>query len=159
MGHDMIPWKIYSSGSKFRVEPGPGLSTIYLPDDNKAYNLFSNGATCVVMRTDQVTMMPSPFQLLSGTKVERTAAGTEVVEGHTCKVEKVLVTTSDGRTIRSKVWEAEDLKGVPVKIESYTERGVMAAIYRDIVLGTPDPALFKPPGKCTPYEKIGQRAP
>jgi hypothetical protein len=84
--------------------------------------------------------------------------GTETVDGHTCKVENVVVTRADGKTIESKVWEAEDLKGVPVKIESHIEGGTLTAIYRDIVLGTPDKALFAPPEKCIPYEKMYQVA-
>jgi hypothetical protein len=89
--------------------------------------------------------------------VERTPAGKEVVEGHSCKVENVVVTRPDGKIIHAKVWEAEDLKGVPVKIEAQmTEEAKFSALYRDIVLATPDKALFTPPDKCTPYEKMGQ---
>ncbi len=107
------------------------------------------------MRPDQAKMLPSPLELLQGTKVKRTPAGTETVEGHSCKVENVVVTRADGKTIESKVWEADDLKGVPVKIESQTEHGKFIAVYRDIVLGTLDKALFTPPDKCTTLRKDG----
>jgi hypothetical protein len=78
------------------------------------------------------------------------------MEGHSCKVENVVVTREDGQTIELKVWEAEDLKGVPVKIESQLGSKKITAVYRDIVLGTPDKTLFIPPDKCTPFEKMGQ---
>ena len=105
-------------------------------------------------------MAPSPLELLFGTKVMRTPAGTEVVEGHTCKVEKVVVTRADGATVEAKVWEAEDLKGVPVKIESRRGEGPkFDAVFHDVVLGTPDKALVTPPDKCTPFEKMWQVAP
>lgn len=153
------PMKIYRSGSNIRVERNAAWSTLYVPATGKIYNLttYPDGShQCVVMRPDQARMMPSPLELLNGTKVKRTPAGTEVVEGHTCKVENVVVTRADGKTVESKVWEAEDLKGVPVKIESQLPPRTVTAVYRDIVLGTPDKTLFTPPDKCTPFEKMGQ---
>lgn len=154
--------KVYRSGSRVRVEPSPTLTTLYVPGKNRVYNLYvfpgDNGHQCVVMRPEQSTMLPSPLELLNGAHVKRTPAGTDVVEGHTCKVENVVVTRADGKTIESKVWEANDLKGIPVKIESQTAHGKVTAVYRDIVLGTPDAALFAIPDKCTPIEQMGQVA-
>jgi hypothetical protein len=56
------------------------------------------------------------------------------------------------------VWLADDLKGVPVKIESPDTGMRMSAVYRDIVLGTPDRALFTPPIRCIPSNTMGQIA-
>jgi hypothetical protein len=155
-----IPMKVYRSGSSVRVEKTAALATLYVPASSKVYSLtvYPDGRrSCVVMTPEQATMPPSPLELLNGTKVKRTPTGTEIVEGHTCKVESVFVTRPDGKTIESKVWEAEDLKGVPVKIESKLPEGnKLTAVYRDIVLGTPDKALVTPPDKCTPFEKMGQ---
>jgi hypothetical protein len=157
-----ISMKVYRSGSSVRVERTAALATLYVPARGKVYNLtvYPDGRrSCVMMTPDQVTMLPSPLELLNGTKVKRTPVGTEVVEGHTCKVESVLVTRPEGKTIESKVWEAEDLKGVPVKIESVLPEGSkLTAIYRDIVIRTSDKALFTPPDRCTPFEKMGQVA-
>jgi hypothetical protein len=157
-----MPMKVYRSGSTVRVDRTAALATLYVPANSKIYNLtvYPDGRRhCVAMTPDQAKMLPSPLELLNGTKVKRTPAGTEVVEGHTCKVEIVLVTRPSGKTIESKVWEAEDLKGVPVKIESnLPDDGKLTALYRDIVFGTPDKGLMTPPDKCTPFEKMGQVA-
>jgi hypothetical protein len=157
-----ISMKVYRSGSSVRVERTAVLATLYVPTNSKVYNLtvYPDGRRrCVAMTPDQAKMLPSPLELLYGTKVKRTPAGTELIDGHTCKVESVVVTRPEGKTIESKVWEAEDLKGVPVKIESKLPGGgKLTAIYRDIVLGTPDKALVTPPDKCTPFEKMGQVA-
>ncbi len=155
---NMAPGKVYQSGPNFRAEQAPGLVVIYLAASNKVYNVFSRG-NCIEVPPEKATRVPVPLQLLTGTKVKRTPAGTEVVDGHRCKVENVVVTTADGKIRQSKVWEAEDLKGAPVRIESQTENGRVVATYRDIVLGTPDPALFKPPSKCVPEDKMYQVAP
>jgi hypothetical protein len=154
-----ISMKVYRSGSSVRVERSTAIATLYATATNKVYSLttYPDGShQCVVMTPDQAKMVPSPLELLYGTKVRRTPAGTELVEGHKCKVEIAQVTRSDGKIIESKVWEAEDLSGVPVKIESQLPEAKVTAFYRNIILGTPDKALFTPPDKCTPYEKMGQ---
>jgi hypothetical protein len=153
------PAKVYWSGTSLRVDITPALANLYLSAMGKIYKLVvypDKTQGCIVMRTDQAKMVPHPLEFLQGAKVKRTPVGTETVEGHSCKVENVVVTRADGKTIESKVWEADDLNGVPVKIEAKTELGKFMAVYRDIVLATQDKALFIPPDKCTPYEKMGQ---
>ncbi len=151
--------KVYRSGPNVRMDRSAAWSTLYLNSSHKIYNLTSypdGSHQCVVLRPDQVKMLPSPLELLNGIKVKRTPAGTEVVEGHTCKVETVVVARVTGETIESKVWEAEDLKGIPVKVESQLPGSKLTALYHDIVIGSPDKALFVVPDKCTPFEKMGQ---
>jgi hypothetical protein len=153
---NLPPGKIYQSGSNVHAEPAPGLVTIYQSTNNKAYNLYARGY-CIEMPAEKA-LTPNPLQLLFGTKVERTPIGNAVVDGHSCKVEKVVVTGADGKTTESKVWEAEDLQGIPVKIQSQTEHGPLLAVYNDIVLAKSDPALFALPNKCIPIEKMGEVA-
>jgi hypothetical protein len=155
----IMAMKVYLSGDSVRVDRSAALSTVYMPSKSKVYNLTTypdHSHQCVVMKPEEAKMLPSPLELLHGSNVKRTAAGTEVVEGHPCTVEKVVVTRPDGNTVESKVWEAQDLKGVPVKIESHIGEVTLSAFYHDISLGRPDHALFTIPEKCTPLEKMGQ---
>jgi len=154
-----VAWKVYRSGLNFRVEPAPGTALIYLTASKTVYRVMFNGTQCIETKGIQTQMMISPLQLMSGVKVQRRSAGTEVVEGHACKVEDVAVTAVDGKTTRFKVWEATDLKEIPVKIELHSDRGESTTTYRDIAEGTPDAALFKPPKNCKPFEKTYQIAP
>jgi len=150
--------KIYHAGSKFRVEPTPGFATIYLPAANRIYRIFSTdqpNSICLSEEMDKAATLRSPIQDLSGVKVERTDAGTEVVDGHSCKVWSVTVTAADGAAGRGRVWEAQDLDGFPIKVEWRTGQR-LTAVYREIVLATPDAALFEPPAHCIPIEKAGQ---
>ena len=48
--------------------------------------------------------------------MERSSAGTDTVDGHPCKVENLTVTQQNGQPTKMKVWEAQDLKGFPIKI-------------------------------------------
>jgi hypothetical protein len=151
--------KVYRSGSSVRIERSAALSTLYVPASSKVYNLttYPDGShQCVAMKPEQAKMVPSPLELLNGTNVKKTASGTEVIDGHSCKVETVVVTRPDGTTIESKIWTADDLKGAPLKIESKLPHETLTASYSDVVIGTPDKALFTPPDKCTPFEKMGQ---
>jgi hypothetical protein len=154
-----ISMKVYHSVDRVRVERSAALSTLYMPSKSKVYNLTTypdHSRQCVMMKPEQAKILPSPLELLQGSDLKRTAAGTEVVDGHPCKVENVVVTRPDGKTIESKVWEAQDLQGIPVKIESHIGDFTLSAVYRDISMETPDQNLFTIPEKCTPFEKMGQ---
>lgn len=153
--------KVYRSGSSVRLERTATFSTLYVPANTKIYNLTiypDNSRQCVSLKPEQAKMLPTPLELIQGRIVKRTLVGSEVVEGHTSKVEDVEVVGLDGKTVKSRVWEAEDLQGIPVKIESHVGDVVLRALYRDIVIGAPDTALFAVPARCTPFEKMGQVA-
>lgn len=153
--------KVFLTAQSVRVDRTATISTLYATDSAKVYNLTTypdDSHQCVSMKPEQAKMLPSPLELIQGKIVKRVAAGSEVVEGHPTKIEEVTVVGIDGKTIQSKVWEAEDLKGIPVKIESHVGEVTLRAIFRDIVIGTPQKSLFEVPSKCTPYEKMWQVA-
>jgi hypothetical protein len=110
------------------------------------------------MKPEQAKMLPSPLELLQGRDLKRTPAGTETIEGHLCRVEHAVVTRPDGSKIESQVWEAQDLEGIPIRIESHIGDITLSATYRDIQIGSSDQALFSMPSKCTPFEKMGEIA-
>jgi hypothetical protein len=156
-----LTMKVYRAGSSVRVERSAAISTLYVPTSSKVYNLTTypdKSHQCVSMNPEQAKMIPSPLELIQGRIVKRVAAGSEMVEGHTTKIEDVSVIEPDGKTVESRVWEAEDLHGVPVKIESHVDQVTLRAVYRDVVVGSPDEKLFSVPDRCTPFEKMGQVA-
>jgi len=93
-----------------------------------------------------------PFAFFSrDDKFERTPAGEAVVDGHHCHVESVVRTAPTGGEMHVRFWEADDLKGFPVKIEVDGPGGrVVTITYKDVKLGPPDPALFAHPKNCIP---------
>jgi hypothetical protein len=154
-----IASKIYHSGLNFRSEPAPGVATLYMPARDTVYSLMFNGTQCIETKGMRMQPVSSPLQLLSGVKLTRAAGGTEIVEGHTCKVENIAVTKADGTTYQLKLWGATDLKGIPVRVDLLSNGSVVTTTYQDIKLQTPDPALFQPPKNCKPFEKTYQIAP
>lgn len=153
--------KVYRSGSSVRLERSASISTLYATESSTVYNLTTypdNSHQCVSMKPEQARMLPSPLELIQGKLVKRVPSGSEVVEGHATKIENVTVMDPAGELIESKVWEADDLQGIPVKIESQIEGVTLRAIYRDIAIGAPDKVLFEVPNQCTPFERMGQVA-
>jgi hypothetical protein len=159
-GPKHLVMKVYFSGSIVRVEQSPTHANLFVTATGKVYRLTTypdNGKSCVVMRRDQERFMTSPLERLQGVRVDRTPAGTDVVDGHECKVEDVVVTRADGKVMKSKVWEADDFNGVPIKIISEVNSDTkIGALYGDIKFEKVDQALLTPPDRCTPIEKEGQ---
>ncbi len=156
-----LTMKVYRSGSSVRVERSGAIATLYVPASSKVYNLTvypDNSRQCVAMNSKQAKMLPSPLELILGRLVKRTLVGSEVVDGLDSKIEDVTVVEPDGKTVESRVWEAKDLKGIPVKIESHLDGATLRATYRDIVIGAPDEALFRVPDRCIPFDKMGEVA-
>lgn len=153
--------KVYRSGSSVRVERTGSMSTLYAPASSKVYNFTTypdQSHQCVSMNPAQAKMLPSPLELIQGKIVKRAAAGSEVIDGHPTRIETVAVVQPDGKTIESRIWAANDLQGIPVKIESYVGQFTLRTVYRDVVIGTPDRGLFTVPARCTPFEKMGEVA-
>ncbi len=141
-GHDMS-MKMYRSGAQMRTDlPGGGYSITDL-DSHVTYMVVAG--RCMQMNIPQRN---DPFATSSDAKIERTAAGADTVDGHACKVENVTVTPKNGRPTKMKMWEAQDLKGFPVKIETQTEQGPATILYKDVSFATPDASLFKRPTNC-----------
>jgi hypothetical protein len=93
-----------------------------------------------------------------------TSEGKETVDGHVCKVENLIFVNSKVNppaTMEMKVFEAEDLKGFPIKIELHnpmTDRHFTIS-YTDVSLQTPDPKLFVHPNNCSEDAHKVQMAP
>jgi hypothetical protein len=153
-----ITSKVYRSGGDFRTDPSPETGTIYIADTQTMYRLMFGGKQCIETTGISPHALSSPLQLLSGAVVTDQSSGTVVVEGHPCKILDAQIATAKDEKIRFKIWEAQDLKGVPVKIEMHTERGQLTTTYRDIVVGKQDSALFAPPTNCKPFAKTYQVA-
>jgi len=139
--------KIYRSGNLMRTTMLDGKN--YMITNLDRYDTF------VVlpdrcMHDARPALNTFPFTAIHpGNRVSRSALGTEVVDGHSCQVEEVTITSEYGKDVKLKLWEASDLNGFPVKVEVYRKAGSPVAIaYKDITIGPPDPALFAHPATC-----------
>jgi hypothetical protein len=139
--------KIFRSGDKMRTNLPGGASYMILEMTERTSYMVMNNGMCMQMTAQGQT---NPFSQAHDAKIERSPAGTDTVDGHPCKVENLTITPHDGQPSKMKVWEAEDLKGFPIKIEMQSSRGPVSLQYKDISLDDPPASLFVHPDNCRP---------
>jgi outer membrane lipoprotein-sorting protein len=137
--------KIYRSGDKMRTTmPGGAGYMIMELSQHTGYMVMSTGM-CMQMTAQG---QQNPFSQAQDATIERSPAGTDTVDGHACKVENLTVTPRNGQPSKMKVWEAEDLKGFPIKIEMQSSHGLVTMEYKDVSFSEPDASLFTHPENC-----------
>jgi hypothetical protein len=136
--------KVYRSGDKMRTTLGAmGYMVVDLAQHTN-YMVMGSGM-CMQMPT---TRQQNPFAQASDATIERSPAGTDTVDGHSCKVENLTVTSQSGKVVKMKVWEAGDLRGFPIKTEIQSDKGPITVQYKDISFDTPPASLFAHPDNC-----------
>lgn len=141
--------KIYRSGTQIRTSlPGGAGYTLIDMAEHTSYMVMSGGM-CMQMTAQR---QENPFAEAPDATVERSSAGTDSVDGHACKVENLTITPHTGpragQSTHMKVWEAQDLHGFPIKVETQTAHGPMTIEYKDVSLAEPDASLFTHPENC-----------
>jgi hypothetical protein len=138
--------KVYRSGDKMRTSMPGGAGYVIMDLDQRTSYMVMNANMCMQTSTPQAQQ--NPFSQARNATVERSPAGTDTVDGHPCKVENVTVTPQNGQPSKMKLWEAQDLKGFPIKIEMQSSRGPMTIEYKDISFSEPEASLFAHPDNC-----------
>jgi len=92
------------------------------------------------------TIQPTNVSLNTAGAVE------EAVNGHPCRRIKAEVQSSDGSSARFIIWQAEDAKHFPVRIQSLPDPGGMTINLSDLRLELPPPELFGPPEGFVKYD-------
>jgi hypothetical protein len=136
--------KIYRSGDKMRTNIGTMGYSVTDLTQHTTYMVMGQGMCMQMQMTPRA--QPNPFSEQGS--VERTPAGTEVVDGHSCKIENVTVTPQNGTPTKMKVWEADDLQGFPVKVEIQSSKGPVTVMYKDVSFDAPAASLFTHPDNC-----------
>jgi len=144
---------IYRSGKLVRTEGLEGRN--FLITDVTTQETY--GVTALACLHDgHPYFRAAPFASMKpGYKVERATSGQETVDGHSCKIEDVTLSSPKlPHPIRLRLWEAEDLQGFPVKVEFRRDGNHNSVIhYKSVVLGPQDPTLFIYPKDCEPPPK------
>ncbi len=148
--------KIYRSGLHIRID-NPPFTTLYAHDKGQIYMLTAYpgaGISCSTTAVEHTGMMiPTPLEYIFRPGAKRISLpGTEVIDGHPARIEKVVSKGPDDTTIESKAWLAQDLEGIRVKIESTVAEQRISVTFRDIKIGTPDASLFIRPSNCPEKE-------
>ncbi len=138
---------IYRSGNLLRTQGTEGLG--YFLTDLASFETYA--LTRLGCTSDSHPFFRAfPFTAgRPGRKFERVAGAKESVDGHMCQVEDITITGRDlPLPIRLKFWEAEDLRGFPIKVQVLNGGGKGIIQYKDVALGPVDPTLFVRPKQC-----------
>ncbi len=108
------------------------------------YMVMGNGMCMQTTRQGE----QNPFAAAENAQIERASAGSDTVDGHACRVENLTVTPQNGEPTKMKVWEAQDLKGFPVKVELQSSHGPVTVEYRNVSFNQPDASIFVHPENC-----------
>jgi hypothetical protein len=139
---------IYRSGDLMRME---NVETAgYVITDLKTLDTYGvTRSACLHETHAYFRASPFPAARLAA-KIERVGSGKETLDGHSCQIEDITVSWQKGMSpLKMRFWEAEDLKGFPIKIEFLRPGGHDAIIlYKNVVLAPQDPSLFIHPKTC-----------
>lgn len=144
---------IYRSGNLMRMEGHEG-KTYQITDLVKQETHGVGSANCLKYGFPYVRAYPFLFSNPAN-KFQRTAVGKETVDGHVCQVEDIVVTIPKNVVQpKFRLWEAEDLQGFPIKVETRGGPVHQEIVYKNVVLGPQDPTLFIFPNVCEGTEQI-----
>jgi hypothetical protein len=149
---------IYRSGKLVRTE---GLEERnFLITDLTTLETFGVSATGCLHDPNPFYRSAPYSSMRPGYTVERVASGQETIDGHSCKIEDVTLSSPKlPRPIKLRFWEAEDLQGFPVQVEFQRPSKQNAVIhYKNVVLGPQDPTLFIYPKSCEPSPGFSPKA-
>ena len=148
MGEGTAEAHIYRSGKLMRVADPEGYGYFITDLSTLETYAFSSGPC---MHDSHPYFRASPFPAARpGSSVERVAAGKDTLDGHSCQIEEITISSpKTGGHLKMRFWEAEDLQGFPIKIEFLRPGGRSSIIhYKNVVLGPQDPTLFIHPKSC-----------
>jgi hypothetical protein len=160
MGEGTAEAHIYRSGKLMRVAASEGYGYFITDLSTLETYAFSSGPC---MHDNHPYFGVSPFAAARpGSTVDRVAVGKETLDGHSCRIEDITVSSpKTGSHFKMRFWEAEDLQGFPIKIE-FLRPGARSSIirYKNVVLGPQDPTLFILPKSCqSAPQRAGPKTP
>ncbi len=79
-------------------------------------------------------------------------APSENLDGHLCHPEQITAGSSDGTTHRFRVWRAEDLKEIPLKVVAIGDYPTTTVLLSQVRVLKSAPDRFEPPNDFTRYE-------
>ncbi len=139
---------IYRSGKLMRME-GPEGHGYFITNLTTLETYGISAGPCI--RDTHPFFRAAPFAAARpGYTVDRVPAGKETLDGHSCQVEDITVSSpKPGNPLKMRFWEADDLQGFPIRIDFERAGGKHSTVrYKNVLLGPQDPTLFIYPRSC-----------
>ena len=120
--------------------------TIYRPDKKVMYQVVPSLNACLEMAIQD----PASGKA-DEIEIDRTSEGFETIGKYVCEKVRNKSTTSANVTTEVVMWEAKELGGMPIRMETTTPEGVVTMNFEDINTATPPASMFEPPVGATKY--------
>lgn len=82
---------------------------------------------------------------------QKTNIGHEVVDGHSCAKNKVIVTEPNEPTGEATLWQASDLSGFPIQMEVVDASRTTKFEFKNVQVGKPEASLFEIPASYVSF--------
>ncbi len=138
--------KIYKSGDEYRTDMPSGGYMVMNLATHKSFMVMPTGMCMEMPMQMGAGRGPNPFAAHGTVTVE--PLGSDTIDGHACRVERVTVTTPKEAPQVMKVWSATDLEGFPLRVETESNGHTMQINYKDVSLAAPAASLFTQPANC-----------
>lgn len=149
--------KLYVSGNRLRLETDSHGAKIAILVDTRAMRMWTLMPPPIGCRSQPLTesvKQGSPWLAWSGAKEE--FVGSETIDGHPTKKYKATTRINESPHVQY-VWRATDLKSFPVQIAD--DAGRFRRTLKNVVLGKPSAALFRPLATCRSKSIPGDASP
>ena len=115
--------------------------SIVRPDKKCSYILYPG------VRNYSVVPLPKSetAALANDLETVRTPLGHETLDGHACTKERVVLKRGNTVVLDAITWNAGDLKGFPIQIQTKSEANTSILRFEDIQFSKPDAKLFEIP--------------
>lgn len=87
-------------------------------------------------------------------KIEKTAAGKEIIDGHPCSKNKITVTDAKGKKHEATVWNASNLKDFPIQMQIQEDGMVTTIRQTEPKFEKPGASLFDVPAGYTKHANV-----
>jgi len=115
--------------------------SIVRPDKKCSYILYPG------LRNYSVVPIPKSETAALATDLEthRTPLGRETLDGHACAKQRVVLKRGDAVLLDAVTWNADDLKGFPIQIQTESDGNTSILRFENIQFTRPEDKLFEIP--------------
>ncbi len=119
--------------------------------EQKTVLLFPSTRAYTELTMERNAEIENQAELKMG-RMERKLVGKETVDGHPCNVYHLVLPEDKAKEEEAAVWQATDLKDLPIRIRVKVKADVYMLQFRNVVYRAPEAKVFEIPAGFTRYD-------
>ncbi len=101
-----------------------------------------------------IVLPPETLMSANEPKITKAAEGKETINGHACTRNKITLTDPRGQQEEMTVWEASDLKDLPIQVKMMEKGRAVVIQFKEVQTTKPEKAQFEPPEGFARYTDV-----